>query len=90
MSEPTDSEPSSPACAMRNADDSYMGYASRAELAAELNELLAPERNAISKLESLLPRVRDDTLYADLRAILQAHQRNIGVLTALLGRMAKD
>ena len=37
-------ETSSPACLMHEADDSYMGYATRDELAAFLNELLEAER----------------------------------------------
>jgi hypothetical protein len=35
---------SSAACSMPEADDAYMGYAGKAELAAFLNELLAGER----------------------------------------------
>lgn len=42
MDEPKDT--SSPACLAHEADDSYMGYASRSELAAFLNELLEAER----------------------------------------------
>lgn len=37
-------EPSSPACLAHEADDGYMGYATRQELAAFLNELLEAER----------------------------------------------
>ncbi|MBS0546289.1 MAG: hypothetical protein JSR24_00990 [Proteobacteria bacterium] len=37
-------EPSSPACLAHEADDAYMGYAPRAEIAAFLNELLEAER----------------------------------------------
>jgi hypothetical protein len=37
-------EPSSPACLAHEADDAYMGYATRQELAAFLNELLEAER----------------------------------------------
>ena len=43
----SDDEPvelSSPACSMSDADDAYMGYADKAELAAFLNELLEAER----------------------------------------------
>ena len=39
-------EPSSPACSMHEADDSYMGYAGSAELLAFLNSLLEAERAA--------------------------------------------
>jgi hypothetical protein len=38
------SEPSSPACLAHEADDTYMGYASKDEIAAFLNELLEAER----------------------------------------------
>jgi hypothetical protein len=38
------SEPSSPACLAHEADDAYMGYAPKGELAAFLNELLEAER----------------------------------------------
>ncbi|MCC6529058.1 MAG: hypothetical protein IT471_02185, partial [Pseudomonadales bacterium] len=48
MTAPTDDEPtpepSSPACLMHEADDSYMGYVGRDELVAFLNELLEAER----------------------------------------------
>ena len=37
-------ETSSPACLAHEADDTYMGYASRDEIAAFLNELLEAER----------------------------------------------
>jgi hypothetical protein len=37
-------EPSSPACLAHEADDAYMGYATKDELAAFLNELLEAER----------------------------------------------
>ena len=33
-------EPASPACLAHEADDAYMGYASKDEIAAFLNELL--------------------------------------------------
>jgi hypothetical protein len=37
-------EPSSPACLAHEADDTYMGFAGRDEIAAFLNELLEAER----------------------------------------------
>ena len=37
-------EPASPACLAHEADDAYMGYATKEELAAFLNELLEAER----------------------------------------------
>jgi hypothetical protein len=43
-SEDEPAELSSPACSMSEADDTYMGYAGRAELVGFLNELLEAER----------------------------------------------
>jgi hypothetical protein len=47
MTNPTDDDPpvelSSPACAMHEADDAYMGYAGKDELVAFLNALLEAE-----------------------------------------------
>jgi hypothetical protein len=37
-------EPTSPACYANEADDAYMGFATKAEIAAFLNELLEAER----------------------------------------------
>src|SRR5690349_7722299 len=37
-------QPASPACLAHEADDAYMGYATKDELAAFLNELLEAER----------------------------------------------
>ena len=48
MTNPTDDDPpvelSSPACAMHEADDAYMGYAGKDELIIFLNALLEAER----------------------------------------------
>lgn len=47
MAQKRDDEPvevSSPACAMHEADDAYMGYAGKDELIVSLNELLEAER----------------------------------------------
>lgn len=48
MTKPADDDPpiesNSPACAMHEADDAYMGYAGKDELIAFLNELLEAER----------------------------------------------
>ena len=105
-----DAEFSSPACAMHEADDAYMGYASRPELIAFLRTLLAAERaratapgqhwcamlgrylaalgasdaeaapsrdpgGTFATLRAMLPRVRDDRLHADLRAMLRWYER---------------
>ncbi|HEY6981103.1 DUF6306 domain-containing protein [Reyranella sp.] len=44
MTKTPDNRPSSPACLAHEAQDTYMGYASRDEIAAFLNELLEAER----------------------------------------------
>lgn len=44
MTDKPQNSPSSPACFAHEADDSYMGFASRSEIAAFLNELLEAER----------------------------------------------
>ncbi len=44
MTKAPKNEPSSPACLAHEADDTYMGFASRDEIAAFLNELLEAER----------------------------------------------
>jgi hypothetical protein len=68
-------EPASPACSAHEADDAYMGFAGRAEIAAFLKELAAAEeagRPHAEMLRDMLPRVRDDVLYRELKAKLQA------------------
>jgi len=146
-------EPSSPVCYAHDADPAYMGYATRDELLAFLNEMLEAERAGarvalrsaldaqdeklrgllhdlhrdeahwcalclkwigrlggeastdigdfyekamaipaladramfinrgqgwvVRKLRDMLPKVRDDTLYADLKAMLVSHEANI-------------
>ena len=153
-------EPSSPVCYGAQADDAYLGYASREEILAALDELLEAERAGtrvalasarslegaayrdlmqavrddearwcamlsrqikrlnglpsrktgafhqkalaiaepferlaflnrgqawvVRKLEALTPRVRDDALHADLRAMLDSHRINIERASAFL------
>jgi hypothetical protein len=75
MSDPK--ETASPACSAHEADDAYMGFASRAEIAAFLKELAAAEeagRSLAEMLRKMLPRVRDDVLYRELKAKLQAQE----------------
>jgi hypothetical protein len=76
-SEP-DSPPSSPSCFAHEADDIYMGYASRAEIVALLQEVrantpatAAARDQSIHRIRELLPRVRDDVLYRDLADLAQ-------------------
>ncbi len=56
-------EPSSPACLAHEADDAYMGFATRAEIAAFLNDIDKMDADAIRKM---LPRIRDDVLHKEL------------------------
>jgi hypothetical protein len=44
MTDPAETEFSSPVCGMKDADDAYMGYASKDELVAFLNAMLEAER----------------------------------------------
>jgi hypothetical protein len=73
----TSKAPASPACSAHDADDAYMGFASRAEIAAFLKELAAAEqagRQHAELLRRMLPRVRDDSLHAELKAKLAAQE----------------
>jgi hypothetical protein len=75
MSQPK--EIASPACSAHEADDAYMGFAGRAEIAAFLKELEAAERAGrplAEMLRRMLPRVRDDALHAELKARLEAQE----------------
>ena len=70
-------EPASPACSAHEADDAYMGFASRAEIADFLKELAAAEgagRPHAEMLRKMLPRVRDDLLHSELSAKLRAQE----------------
>jgi hypothetical protein len=70
-------EPSSPACLAHEVDDAYMGFASRAELAAFLRELAEAERDGLPHAEMLrrmLPKVRDEVLHRALSAKLRAQE----------------
>lgn len=70
-------KPASPACSAHEADDAYMGFASRDDLAAFLKELAAAEeagRPHAEMLRKMLPRVRDDAVYRALKAKLQAQE----------------
>jgi len=84
MTKPTQddpaAEPSSPACAMHEADDAYMGYAGKDELIAFLNELLEAERaGARVTLESA--RAAGN---GPLAGLLQAIQRDEARWCAML------
>ena len=66
-------EPSSPACLAHEADDAYMGFATKAEIAAFL-KALAEAENAGRPHAEMLPRVRDDGFYRELSAKLAAQE----------------
>ena len=75
MSDPK--EFASPACSANEADDAYMGFASRAEITAFLKELESVERTGqphAEMLRRMLPKVRDDTLHRELMAKLRAQE----------------
>lgn len=69
----------SPACSASEADDAYMGFASRAEIAAFLKELEAAERAGrphADMLRRILPKIRDDVLHRELTAKLRTQESN--------------
>jgi len=66
-------EPASPACLAHEAEDAYMGFATREEIMRFLSELeTATPAAAADRLREILPKIRDDTLYAELSARLAA------------------
>ncbi|WP_428681573.1 hypothetical protein [Reyranella sp.] len=70
-------DPASPACQAREADDGYMGFATREEIVRFLKELdAAPAAAKMDMLRMMLPKIRDDVLHTELKARLAAIQRN--------------
>ena len=70
-------ETASPACSAHEADDAYMGFASRLEIAAFLKELEAAERTGQRHAEmprKMLPRIRNDHLHRELTTKLRAQE----------------
>ena len=67
MNEPK--APSSPACLAHEADDAYMGFATKAEVAAFLAGIDTADAESIRKM---LPRIRDDVLHDELSLRLRA------------------
>ncbi|MFO1083526.1 MAG: hypothetical protein U1E21_03085 [Reyranellaceae bacterium] len=66
-------EAASPVCYIDEADDTYMGFASKAEIVAFLAELAGAERSGQptgDMLRRMLPRIRDDRLHRELAAKL--------------------
>lgn len=71
--ESTSPESSSPVCYIDEADDAYMGFASKAEIAAFLAELAEAQRlgqPTDEMLRRMLPRIRDNHLHSELSARL--------------------
>lgn len=62
-------EMASPACLAHEADDSYMGFASNAEIARFLADI---DTATAASIREMLPRIRDDELHRKLRARLAA------------------
>jgi hypothetical protein len=70
-------EPNSPACLAHEADDAYMGFGTKAEIAAFLKALAEAEntgRPQAGMLRRMLPKVRDDVLHRELSAKLAAQE----------------
>lgn len=66
-------DPASPACLAHEADDAYMGFATREEIVRFLAELdTGPAPLRADRLRRMLPRIRDDVLHAELSARLAA------------------
>lgn len=66
-------DPASPACLAHEADDAYMGFATREEIVQLLAELeAASDGQRADMLRRMLPRIRDDVLHAELSARLAA------------------
>ena len=64
-------EPASPACLAHEADDSYMGFASREEIVRFMGDRdAAPAAAKPELLRRMLPKIRDDLLHAELKARL--------------------
>lgn len=60
-------EQSSPACLAHEADDAYMGFATKAEITSFLAGLDTADAESIRKI---LPRIRDDGLHKEISSRL--------------------
>ena len=70
-------EPASPACLAHEADETYMGFASKAEIAAFLKALAEAEkagRPPAEMLRRMLPKIRDDALHREIAAKLEKEE----------------
>ena len=66
-------DPASPACLAHEADDGYMGFATREEIVRFLADLdTASGSQRADLLRRMLPRIRDDLLHAELSTRLAA------------------
>ena len=64
-------DPTSPACLAHEADDAYMGFATREEIVRFMADLEAtPAAQQADMLRRMLPKIRDDVLHAELSARL--------------------
>lgn len=79
-------EVSSPACSMHEASDAYMGYATKDELVAALNELLEAERAGARVTLATAATVGD----APMAALLHTIQRDESRWCAMLSRHLKE
>ena len=70
-------DPASPACQAHEADDGYMGFATREEIVRFLKELDgAPAAAKADMLRTMLPKIRDDVVHTELKAQLAAIELN--------------
>ena len=70
-------EPASPACLAHEADETYMGFASKIEIAAFLKALAEAEQAGqphAEMLRRMLPKIRDDALYRELASKLKEEE----------------
>lgn len=66
-------DPASPACLAHEADDAYMGFATREEIVRLLVELdRAAAAAKADMLRKMLPKIRDDLLHDQLKNRLTA------------------
>ena len=70
-------DPASPACLAHEADDTYMGFASKMEIAAFLKALAAAEQAGqpcAEMLRRMLPKIRDEALCRELAVKLRKEE----------------
>ncbi|WP_422035467.1 hypothetical protein [Reyranella sp.] len=74
----TGKSPASPACLAREADDAYMGFATRAEIVRFLTDLeAAPSAEKVKMIRQMLPKIRDDMLHAELGSRLETFESDL-------------